>query len=317
MNLYQGHLNGAGYNILNLVHPDYIIASDLHGSGDEGYWTSYYETKTISYDSFSPIDVFCEDAYFITPSGSYGADQYLLLQKNLTNQTNHILIYIRSTNNDSFEEQSFYCFDSDDGSLIWQSQESEISDEKINCSSVASVNNEDHYVIYFKDNQFEIRDTDTGNIALSQIVDISPVDILRSSNSGLHFICREDDSLTMEIYGLSDEISVSSNENNLPVHVSSVSHYPNPIYTLKQTRAHITTIAYAIDRDSYSSAKIEIFNIKGQLVRTLDLERDNPISEVYWDGKGDSGNGLASGLYYYQLVVDGSVEAVNKCVLLK
>jgi hypothetical protein len=38
---------------------------------------------------------------------------------------------------------------------------------------------------------------------------------------------------------------------------------------------------------------------------------------VRWDGRDDRGNRLASGVYFYSLVIDGQVVAAKKAVMLK
>ena len=58
----------------------------------------------------------------------------------------------------------------------------------------------------------------------------------------------------------------------------------------------------------------------GQKVATLVNEQmDAGSHSVFWDGKDDSGESLASGLYLYRLKMDGSEEFVKirKLVLMR
>ena len=89
----------------------------------------------------------------------------------------------------------------------------------------------------------------------------------------------------------------------------NLSNVPNPFNPS-------TTIEFSIQNDS----KIEliIFNIKGQKVKTLvKNDFDKGSHSILWDGNDESGKSVSSGIYYYKLNVNGKIEAVNKCLLLK
>ncbi|NQV18558.1 MAG: T9SS type A sorting domain-containing protein [Armatimonadetes bacterium] len=77
-----------------------------------------------------------------------------------------------------------------------------------------------------------------------------------------------------------------------------------------------TTIEFSIQKDSY--IELEIFNIKGQKIKTL---ANNQFTKgnhsIIWNGDGDSGESVCSGVYLYKLNVDGKTEAMKKCLLLK
>jgi flagellar hook assembly protein FlgD len=63
---------------------------------------------------------------------------------------------------------------------------------------------------------------------------------------------------------------------------------------------------------------LEIYNIKGQLVKTL-VNEVLPAGEhsIIWDGRDSSGNRVSSGIYLYKLNVNDKTKAVKKCLLLK
>jgi hypothetical protein len=64
---------------------------------------------------------------------------------------------------------------------------------------------------------------------------------------------------------------------------------------------------------------IRVYNVAGQVVRTLVDEQLQAIAapyEVVWDGRDDSGRGLASGVFFYQLDAPGYTSA-KKLILLK
>ena len=74
-------------------------------------------------------------------------------------------------------------------------------------------------------------------------------------------------------------------------------------------------IKFSISDDSKTT--LSVYNIKGQLVRTLideKLERGN--HDVIWFGKDNNDKSVSSGVYFYKLKVN-KIEAVKKCLLLK
>jgi hypothetical protein len=85
--------------------------------------------------------------------------------------------------------------------------------------------------------------------------------------------------------------------------------YPNPFNS-------DTTIRYGIKKRAQVSLKI--FNVAGQLVKTLVNETQNPAVEykVRWDGTSNSGQSIASGVYFFRLVTDEFTQS-KKMVLLK
>ncbi|MEA2096510.1 MAG: T9SS type A sorting domain-containing protein [Candidatus Cloacimonadota bacterium] len=84
-------------------------------------------------------------------------------------------------------------------------------------------------------------------------------------------------------------------------------NYPNPFNPT-------TTISYDLKNDS--KIKLEIFNIKGQKVITL--EDDDKIAghhNIVWNGKNSDGSSVSSGIYFYKLKTD-SFSAVKKMILM-
>ncbi|MBT3168558.1 MAG: T9SS type A sorting domain-containing protein, partial [Candidatus Cloacimonetes bacterium] len=67
----------------------------------------------------------------------------------------------------------------------------------------------------------------------------------------------------------------------------------------------------------HEKARIEIFNIKGQLVKQLVVNPESVRDElgnqqIIWNA-----NKFASGVYFYKLVVDGKAVDTKKMILLK
>jgi hypothetical protein len=79
-------------------------------------------------------------------------------------------------------------------------------------------------------------------------------------------------------------------------------------------------IPYQIAKDA--SVTIKIYNVKGQLIRTLELGEQKAGVYVrkdraaYWDGRDDKGEKVASGVYFYTLRTS-DFTATRKMVILK
>jgi len=91
--------------------------------------------------------------------------------------------------------------------------------------------------------------------------------------------------------------------------ITQISNYPNPFNPS-------TTIEFSIHNDS--NIDLSIFSIKGQKIKTLannDFAKGN--HSILWNGDNDSGNSVSSGIYFYNLNINGKTEALKKCLLLK
>ena len=85
-------------------------------------------------------------------------------------------------------------------------------------------------------------------------------------------------------------------------------NYPNPFHPS-------TRIAFELPTASHAS--VEIFDVRGGLVRTLADERMSAgLHTVEWNGRDDGGQLLGSGVYFYRLTADGRSQA-KKMVILK
>lgn len=99
--------------------------------------------------------------------------------------------------------------------------------------------------------------------------------------------------------------------NNYEVDVlnTNISNYPNPFNPE-------TTISFSIPENS--KVDISIFNIKGQKIKTL-VHNEFVLGNhsFIWKGDDDSGKLASSGVYLYKLMVNGKIEAIKRCLLLK
>lgn len=94
-----------------------------------------------------------------------------------------------------------------------------------------------------------------------------------------------------------------------PEQFALANNYPNPFNPA-------TTIKYALPEAA--SVRLEVFNVVGQVVRTLVADHQNAGRYVVqWDASDDSGHSLSSGIYFYRLQAGGEFLEVKKMLLLK
>ncbi len=78
-----------------------------------------------------------------------------------------------------------------------------------------------------------------------------------------------------------------------------------------------TTIGFALPGDSPVWVSLRVYNLKGQLVRTLiDAVREPGGYQVQWDGADNRGVAVPSGIYFYRMRA-GEFFATRKLVVLK
>jgi len=97
-------------------------------------------------------------------------------------------------------------------------------------------------------------------------------------------------------------------EDQLPSNSRLHANYPNPFNSS-------TIISYALDRRMH--VRMTIINTLGQTVAVL-VDRELPAGDYTtpWDGRDDSGNDVATGVYFARLETEEAVESI-KMVLLK
>ncbi|KQC03897.1 MAG: hypothetical protein APR54_02230 [Candidatus Cloacimonas sp. SDB] len=103
--------------------------------------------------------------------------------------------------------------------------------------------------------------------------------------------------------------TTGSNNNNTPNLISSLGkNYPNPFNPT-------TTIHFILKNEDFT--EVSIYNIRGQKVKTLHAETLKAGSHsVKWDGRDDSGNAVATGIYFYKLQTSDYI-AARKMIMMK
>lgn len=115
------------------------------------------------------------------------------------------------------------------------------------------------------------------------------------------------DENAVKLNNTSTEVVVD-NAPVLPTTFVLEQNYPNPFNPS-------TIITFSVPQTS--SVRIEIYNALGQRVRTLfEAQMEQGSDSVVWDGKDDSGAGMAAGAYIYRMTAGSFVQA-HKMMLVK
>jgi len=106
-----------------------------------------------------------------------------------------------------------------------------------------------------------------------------------------------------------EEPTACPQDNEIESSTSFLRNYPNPFNP-------VTKVFYSLHEKPVNPA-IEIYNLRGQKIITFILEEKTGTNSVRWQGKDESGNAVASGIYLYRLINGGKTISANKMMLLK
>ncbi|MCF7918990.1 MAG: lamin tail domain-containing protein [Candidatus Cloacimonetes bacterium] len=116
----------------------------------------------------------------------------------------------------------------------------------------------------------------------------------------------------LTINGVSSEKEINMQDleiNNVITANAVLGNYPNPFNP-------VTNIRLAVANDA-TSVKVDIYNIKGQLVKTLfDGDLDYGNHNLLWNGSDNRGSSVGSGVYFYRAQI-GELNSMNKMLMLK
>ncbi len=102
-----------------------------------------------------------------------------------------------------------------------------------------------------------------------------------------------------------------SDDNTINVvAVNSISVYPNPFNPTANIALSIN------ENDIQQAVSVEIFNVKGQLVKTLVNNEIVQTTNFVWNGKDNNGNSTSSGMYFVKMKTVSS-EVSKKMLLIK
>ena len=106
----------------------------------------------------------------------------------------------------------------------------------------------------------------------------------------------------------------SASQETLPA-LQLFGNYPNPFNPSGAGRSPSTTISFNLAKNNRTA--LTIYNIRGQLVKTLVNEQLESGSHAYtWNGTDSSNHQISSGIYFYRLT-SGKTSVTRKMILLK
>jgi hypothetical protein len=110
----------------------------------------------------------------------------------------------------------------------------------------------------------------------------------------------------LKIVGGDYEVLVNNETDNVDQFTNALlSNYPNPFNPE-------TNLSFYLNPET-KTADIKIYNIRGELVKTLPLNKENiKTGTIKWNA-----DPFASGVYFYRLSADNKTIGTNKMILLK
>lgn len=172
---------------------------------------------------------------------------------------------------------------------------------------------EDNFNEYIADQSFEafeINQNNSGNL-----IDF----VLPSSDSWYAVFSNEEKLITTQELHVNIELyqnipsDIPDEElNELYTGITLYQNYPNPFNPT-------TTITFNLTAADAKDAKLVIYNIKGQKIKTFQIPQygiQNPNC-ITWNGTDENNKLVSSGIYFYQLVNEMNKSTIKKMLLLK
>ena len=108
---------------------------------------------------------------------------------------------------------------------------------------------------------------------------------------------------------LEHTISTIERSSALPTDFALYQNWPNPFNASTRIEYHLPSATHV---------RVLIYNHLGQRIRTLSDQQQRPgFHAAVWDGKTDTGENGASGIYFYRLVSDANNTHIKKMLLIK
>ncbi len=304
------------YGLKYLYYPEYetIISIGMNSISTVGAWpctTMEYNLGLLSNDLYSTIQPVLSvqgNAEWSYPAlyEDYPVN-YCLLTLNDDNYIDYgLTLYYRTLDSDDGTINHYRCYNSNFSELLWYSNDSNINNYYIRSSTCVPVNGENHFVMYFRSNQLEIRDRINGNIVHFQDTSITPFEIIKNSNSELFFFVEQEGETGYDVYMLDGDIQVSAEDNQISIAYHELKNYPNPFNPT-------TTISFSI-ADYTKNTELVIYNLKGQEIRQFSISDDQ--HSIVWNGTDENNYSVSSGIYFYKLR-NGNYTSTKKMILLK
>lgn len=111
--------------------------------------------------------------------------------------------------------------------------------------------------------------------------------------------------------GFPTDYTVDADDDEyVPLLTTSMKIYPNPFNPTTNIMLNLS------DKDNDSPVSLKVFNLKGQLVKTVLSNEVTSERSYSWNGKDNNGSATASGIYFVQLKTASEV-STSKILLMK
>ena len=110
---------------------------------------------------------------------------------------------------------------------------------------------------------------------------------------------------------------VGNDDPSVPaVPVFSLTAYPNPFSAFTNIRANIPAMGER-GAEATTTARIVIYNLRGQIVRAIELDPGAREQVLTWDGRDSRNERCSNGIYFLNLVLDGKSVISRKVTLIR
>ncbi|MCF7792443.1 MAG: T9SS type A sorting domain-containing protein [Candidatus Cloacimonetes bacterium] len=120
------------------------------------------------------------------------------------------------------------------------------------------------------------------------------------------------DDETAIFFSTSNAPLVGNDDELISAESLELNNYPNPFNPS-------TTISFDISIEQNEQIELSIYNLKGQKVKSFTNLQINqsPNHQIVWNGTDQHNKTVSSGIYFYNLSVNGKIIDSKKCLLLK
>ncbi len=161
---------------------------------------------------------------------------------------------------------------------------------------------------FINGNQSSFNYTIPANSNINVEIVFAPTDTTQYFYSGNLVITTNDTNHPQYSLVVEGSTPVGANDPVEPRETKLIGNYPNPFNPT-------TTIRFSLNENS--NVSLDIFNIKGQHVKSLVKENLNSgMHNKTWDGKDQKNKNVSSGIYFYKLQT-GKYNSIKKMILVK
>ena len=107
----------------------------------------------------------------------------------------------------------------------------------------------------------------------------------------------------------------SIDKDELETSTSNLNLYPNPFNTGK---SDFLNIAFSAGNNTESlKGDVKIYNIKGQLIKTIEHPDNESVKSVQWNGRDEHNKAVSNGIYLIKVKTNKNRQLIKKMILLK